>query len=157
MGSGFAGTGGFVLRVLDGADPVTEYVPGHTYTVEISNSVGYAGFLLQSVRGVPGSPDVDGVGTFSFENLSLYQQNGLCTNPASSVTHTLTRPPQQLLVDRFNWLAPAAGTGSVTFHLVGVVSRFVWYGGGAAITLTLLEGVSAVDSWSWGAVRSLYR
>ena len=156
MGGGVAGTGGFVIRVLDRTGPITQYSPGKTYAVEVSDSTAYAGFLLQSVKGIPGNANVDGVGVFAWSDSTLYH-HAPCGTAASSVTHTYARTIARLRADTFRWSAPPAGTGPVTFHLVGVVSRFEWYGRGVLITTSLLEGGDPIESLAWSRIKSLYR
>lgn len=159
MGGGQAGTGGFVIQVRDESGQVTHYFPGKTYTVEISNPGPYAGFLLQCVKGMPGSPNVGGAGTFAWSDSTLYQ-NGPCTTRQSSVTHQFARswPPMgRRTADQFTWTAPAAMTGPVTFHMVGVVTQYAWYGRVPMITLSLLEGSTPVSSLSWAQIKSLFR
>jgi Reeler domain-containing protein len=159
MGGGQAGTGGFVIRVFDDTGPVTHYSPGQTYTVEISNVAAYPGFLLQCVRGVPGTPNVGGAGVFAWTDAALYH-HGPCSTPASSVTHEFARayPPEgRRISDSFRWTAPDIGTGSVTFHLVGVRSQYEWYGAETLLIYTLLEGGIPVSSPSWSAIKNLFR
>ncbi len=159
MGAGQAGSGGFLIQVRDESGPVTHYSPGETYTVEISNSVAYAGFLLQSVKGMPGSPNVNGVGNFTWAETDMYH-NGPCSTPVSSVTHHLVRTfpmTNRRLADAFSWTAPAAGTGAVTFHLVGVVTQYAWYGRQASLTQPLLEGSTPVHSQRWSEIKNLFR
>ncbi len=158
MGSGQSGTGGFVLRVFDADGPVTHYSPGEVYTVEISNSADYAGFLLQCVKGIPGNPNVNGVGVFAWDESTLYQ-NGPCTTPAASVTHRTARAvvTGRRKTDTVRWTAPPKDTGTVTFHLVGVGSRFAWYGRGTLITTSLMEGGTPVHGGTWSEIKALYR
>ncbi|HZM17663.1 MAG TPA: Reeler domain-containing protein [Candidatus Krumholzibacteria bacterium] len=159
MGGGQAGTGGFVIRVFDDTGPVTHYSPGATYTVEISNTAAYPGFLLQCVRGVPGTPNLGGAGVFTWTDSALYH-NGPCSTPTSSVTHAFARayPPEvRRTSDTFLWTAPAIGTGSVTFHLVGVRSQYEWYGQETLLLYTLMEGGVPVRAPSWSAIKNLFR
>jgi hypothetical protein len=156
MGSGQAGTGGFAISVTDDQGPVTHYTPGATYNVTISNSVPYPGFLLQCVKGMPGSPNVQGVGRFSWTD-SLFYQEGPCFESGPNVTHTVDRVRARLSADTFAWTAPDSGTGSVTFHLVGVINSRTWYGLETKLIATLLEGAkTAVSSPTWGSVKALY-
>jgi len=158
MGSGQAGTGGFVLRVLDADGPITHYSPGQVYTVEVSNSIAYPGFLLQCVRGMPGTPNVNGAGVFAWDEATLYQ-NGPCSTPAASVTHRSARSTGagRRNIDTVRWTAPAKGSGTVTFHLVGVSSRFAWFGRGTLIVTSLMEGGTPVTGGTWSQIKALYR
>ena len=157
MGNGRFGTGGFVLAIQDDAGPVTHYVPGLTYNVVISNTESnYAGFLVQSVAGTPGNPNTNGVGQFEWGELGMFR-NGPCAKPLSSVGHTDQRVATPRASDVLLWTAPPVGTGSVTFHLVGVKSRFEWWGRETLITLIVLEGTTAVNSATWSRVKSLFR
>ena len=155
MGGGAPGNGGFTVEVRDEIGPVTHYGPGKQYTVTIANAVGYPGFLLQCVKGMPGVPNQNGVGTFSWST-SIYQ-HGPCFNDVSSVTHTSDRAAMKLSTDSFTWTAPDVGTGPVTFHMVGVISRFAWYGYDALIINSLLEGpATPVSSPTWSSIKALY-
>ena len=150
------GTGGFAVQVSDGNGIVTEYIPGETYTVTLSSGVPYRGFLLQSVAGDAGSssPNSNGVGSFSLGGDPNYQHVGACIVATSSVTHTSARTSAGLSNDSFTWTAPGEGTGDVTFHAVGVVTRTEWYGQQTLITTTLSEGtVTAVPPGASVAMR----
>lgn len=142
MGESGTGTGGFVIAVTQNDEAVTEYLPGQTYTVTLSAPTEYRGFLLQSVAGDPGAPDVDAAG--EFVDLADGYVNGPCTVATASVGHSIARRGTPATSDSFSWVAPDQGTGPVTFHAVGVFSRFDWYGQETLITTTLAEGM-AVD------------
>jgi len=157
MGNGVAGAGGFVIVVRDSEGPITRYTPGVSYTVVVSNTESdYAGLLLQSVRGNPGAPNSNGVGEFSWSETGMFQ-HGPCQNAASTVTQTFTRAFSRRTSDVFQWLAPPRGTGTVTFHLVGVRSQFLWYGAVPRITATIEEDTTPVQAPTWSRVRSLFR
>jgi len=135
-----SGTGGFVVEVAEpGGPPVAAYLPGEVYDVTLRNTLGtaYKGFLIQSVRGAPGAPDTDGVGTFqeTIDHAYVFY----CAAPFSSLTHGGSRVDNPVTEDSFVWTAPEAGTGPVTFHAVGVVSLTEWYGEDTLITTTLQE------------------
>lgn len=155
MGQSQPGTGGFVIEVTKDGDPVTAYAPGSTYTVTLSAPTDYTGFLLQSVAGDPGVPNENGAGEFM--NLGAQYQNGPCAVEASSVGHSLARRNAAVASDSFEWVAPEAGTGPVTFHAVGVYSRFDWHGQETLIVTTLSEGdVVDTGTESWSTVKSRY-
>ena len=157
MGGGRSGSGGFTVEVRDDVGPVTRYTPGQTYSVIVSNSeADYSGLLLQSVRGNPGNPNTNGVGIFSWSEESSFQ-HGPCRSAASTVTQTVQRASARRTSDVFQWTAPPHGTGTVTFHLVGVRSRFLWYGAVPPITTTLDEDTTPVESPTWSKVKSTFR
>ena len=149
MGEGLPGTGGFAIEVTRDGQPVAEYEPGITYTVTLEAPQAYRGFLLQSVAGAPGAPNQNGVGTFV--DFGVDYANGPCAVPGSSVGHALARRNAPVASDSFQWVAPPAGTGPVSFHAIGVYSRFVWHGEQDLIVTTLgeagtVDGVA--ESWS---------
>lgn len=155
MGTGQAGTGGFVIEVTREGEPVASYAPGATYTVTLSAPSPYRGFLLQSVAGAPGVPDQNGAGEFS--NLGAQYENGPCAAATSSVGHNLGRRNAPAASDTFEWVAPPAGTGDVTFHAVGVYSRFVWHGQETLITTTLSEGgIVDTEAESWTTLKTRF-
>lgn len=157
MGSSGNGTGGFVIEVSQDGGTVAEYVPGATYTVTLSAPEAYTGFLLQSVAGAPGQPDQNGVGAFT--NLAEGYRSGPCSVAASSVGHTRARRNAPVTSDTFEWVAPAEGTGDVTFHAVGVYSRFDWYGESELIVTTLTEGAATVsqDASDFSTLKARYQ
>lgn len=156
MGGSQAGTGGFLVTVRDGAGVVDRYTPGREYSVEITCPANYKGFLLQSVEGAPGVPGLFGTGVFAWSDSTLYM-NGPCQPASATVTHTSLRAGAPRGSDTFQWTAPAAGTGPVTFHLVGVVSRYQWYGRNPIITKLLAEAPTGIAEVSWIRVKQLYR
>ena len=91
-------------------------------------------------------------------NLASQYQRAPCAVAASSVGHTSARRSSASDSDTFEWVAPPAGTGDVTFHAVGVYSRFDWYGQETLITTTLSEGGTVdTDDATWSTVKSRFR
>jgi len=159
------GTGGFTLSVKSAGVAATSYVGGQVYTVTLSNAAIYAGFLIQAIPGttnIPGAAAGTGVnvyGTFATPNatanLAQLKPCGLNSNAAGSVTHTQNRVNFQQASDSFTWTAPAAGTGTVQFQAVGVVTALNWFGQTNLITYTLTDSsVVATSSTAAGGVAS---
>ena len=104
------------LAILDGgSNPVTEYIPGDTYTlryVVTSSSGNPAGYGMQSV----GLTNANGAA-------------GTLINPSTANTQIVNLAGKQYLehdgisstgVFQTNWTAPSIGTGNVSFYAKGI-------------------------------------
>ena len=92
--------------------PNSGYVPGTTYTITINASHSGSkrfGFEITAERN-----SFEKIGTFKLINDELTQ----FTNDSSAVTHTFKGTIANDSISwKFNWLAPEAGFGDVTFYL----------------------------------------
>lgn len=131
MSASQPGTGGYTVTVSK-----PSYTPGETLTITVSGAIEFKGFLIQSVRGSPGAPNVSQAGTFSALPSNTRFADA-CGNPDSAVTHSQTNPSRTSVV--LSWTAPPSGTGTVTFHAVVVRSIGEWYGQTNLVTATITE------------------
>jgi len=142
MGSqGGAGTGNFELSITDtDNNPVTDYIPGDMYSVTLAQTDGnnYAGYLVHSVAGSPGTKNTNGAGQFMEPSDAAFQTKD-CSLSNNAVSHTSSRVRSKMSSDTWSWTAPDAGTGDVTFHAIAVVSTSTWFGRQTDITLTVNE------------------
>jgi hypothetical protein len=105
------------IELLDGANPVTEYEPGKTYIMRVTNTVG------------TGSPDKYGFQAVVLN--SANQQAGNWGDPGAG-RHTITIANRKYVehslpavsnVFDVEWIAPAAGAGAVTFYSASVAAE----------------------------------
>lgn len=91
--------------------PASGYVPGQTYT--IIAAVGQQGISKYGFQISPQSPSGTLLGSLAITNSSATKIVG-----TKYVTHTAggTAAPSFARTWSFNWTAPAAGTGNVTFY-----------------------------------------
>lgn len=91
--------------------PASGYVPGQTYT--ITAAVGQQGISKYGFQISPQSPTGTLLGSLAITNSSATKIVG-----TKYVTHTAggTSAPSFARTWSFNWTAPAAGTGNVTFY-----------------------------------------
>lgn len=92
--------------------PVTGYVPGQTYTITASGThtgVSRFGFEVTAER-------AGGIKTGGFSITDAVQTK--LTNNSNAVTHTASgfSPSGSSKSWSFNWIAPASGSGMVTFY-----------------------------------------
>jgi len=155
------GNGSVVITGLAG---LTEYVPGQTYTVgAVVQHSGQSrwGFEMTVLK------DSDNLMAGSFADLSpltaVQSSGGKSYIGHSTITPgtdgTLTGFPVGTWA--FNWTAPAAGAGSITFYVAGNAANNSGTNQGDFIytnSLTLNEGAStAVEATTWGKIKLLYR
>jgi len=145
MSSSQSGTGGFSLNVfsLGTTSTPSQIVGGTSYTVSISNSVNYAGFLVTAGTSISGNE-----GSFSFGNSGDNSDLQTGSNGCGGATHTINRVNSQRSSDQFSWTAPAtlsSGT-TVTFYGVGVITAANWYGELNHITSSTINFVAAPTS-----------
>jgi hypothetical protein len=116
-----------LFHLLDSTQPVTEYIPGHTYTVyfnaeneDTSKSLPQFGFQLSAVTVYntnlqAGSFDTTNAGSpiliQNVNNIQLVEQSRSSNSFATVNGH-------QLYASSFTWTAPATNIGPVTFYLV---------------------------------------
>jgi hypothetical protein len=127
-----ATTGITVAMELDSAGvATTHYVPGHTYTVKItgtnttSNSLPIFGFQVSCIKGSTTLDTPVNAGTFATTGLpasvrytAAQAGNFVCNviehgSPISATTGG--GATGSTYVESFNWTAPAAGTGTISF------------------------------------------
>jgi len=133
-----SGTDQFIIQIIDSvtAAAVTTYENGKLYNVTLSHNSIYLGFLLQAVKGSPGTAGQSLLGTFS--SLPSDLQNAPdCSPTAASVCHTQTRHDNPRSSDAVQWTAPATGQTDITFLGVGVINVDQWYGQTNLISQTL--------------------
>ncbi|MGQ9863544.1 MAG: choice-of-anchor V domain-containing protein [Bacteroidia bacterium] len=115
--SGGTATGSIQIQLLRGSTPVTEYVPGETYTVQVQitgtnlpSSPGY-GFSMTAL-----DPGNQIAGTFSGTGVSLQTASGKQYVGHSGVSTTGSWT--------FSWQAPATNVGNVKFYVgYNIVNR----------------------------------
>lgn len=117
-GGSFTGAG-ITVQLLSGGSPVTSYIPGASYTLQvkvtrtgISTAGYYYGYQTVCVKTSDNS-DVAGWGTIPGGSHSA-TWNARTYIEQSATIHTLT--PAAINVP---WTAPASGTGSVVFYAAG--------------------------------------
>lgn len=115
IGSVQNGTGENIVTFLSGVTPVTEYTPGNTYTVSLVMSSdpakkGFSATALKSTNAMAGTFTGDGTigGTQDFTNTPGTRQY---------VSHTSTSNTSSQNSWLWSWVAPTAGTGTVTFYV----------------------------------------
>ena len=99
-----------IFRVLEGSEPVTDYIPGNEYTIELSlsNATERKGFdvVLCSETGDMGS----------FE--ALPEQQGVQVYSGSDVVFATHSINTGIDVWRWKWTAPMQDPGPVTFNIL---------------------------------------
>lgn len=127
------------FEVLDGDDPIQNYIPGQTYTVrftlEATNNPAAYGFQMVALQG----NDNEDAGTFATPPAG-FQLSEL--NNRTYVEHASRSSTNVLEVE---WTAPDAGTGDVRFYAAGnAVNGANGSGGDNGVKLdeplTLMEG-----------------
>lgn len=139
---GSFGTTTVSVQVLDGATPITSYVPGQTYTVQTtitagSGSPGRYGSQVVALLSGAGNPQAGSFGTPSTIGTRISTLNGreyFEHGNGSNTTGVFTAP----------WTAPAAGSGAVTLYGIGMAANNNGGVGGdnvsSQITVSLSEG-----------------
>ncbi len=100
-------------------EPVTNYTPGQTYRVIVTNIVGSGsptgfGFQIVNLKAAEGE---DGDDSASFSNPSGNAKIAVASNTGRQYTeHNGVSETNSFEVD---WTAPAQGTGAVTFYACG--------------------------------------
>ncbi len=104
------------IQLLDGADAITEYEPGKAYTIKV----------IINKTGFPGSYGFQAVALDDAENQA---GEWALIGPDKHVKKLSDRDYLELrspsLVNSFRsqWIAPASGTGDVTFYAAGIASN----------------------------------
>jgi hypothetical protein len=141
----------FIAELATPTTPVTSYVPGHAYKVNIgaSNTSGALSRFGFQVSCVKASSTNMQEGTFavgSTPNIALRTSGGL-----SIMEHTapIAAIATGIYGVSFDWTAPAAGTGSVKFFgIVNVVNNDNTTGGDQpnVATATITEATTSVGN-----------
>lgn len=171
------GSGNEIFQLTTLPALITEYIPGQTYNFGlglIDPGMVRFGFEVTALRDSDNSP----AGTFdTFIDSRVTTVSGGGRTYVCHTTNGVTSPsdppdPQDgtwwsatpssdPAVWAFQWTAPAAGTGDVTFYASGVSANgnnddsgdFGYFG-----SMTLTEGVpSAVVPMTWGKIKERYR
>ncbi len=126
------------IELLDGTDPVTEYTPGKTYTLRITNTPG------------TGTPS-----RFGFQAVALNSADNQAGDwgDVGSGKHTVTLSGRKYVEHsapspgntfEMEWIAPDAGTGDVTFYSASLAANGNSSNSGdgvASNSLTVTEGM----------------
>ena len=138
------------VQLLSGSSPVTSYIPGASYTLQIRvasasiTSLGYH-YGFQTVCVKAGSPytDVAGWGTLPGVAHSLVWNTRTYVEQSATILSTTTP------FVSIPWTAPTSGTGSVTFYSAGcLVNNNHLPTGDTGITnvLTITESAGCVPA-----------
>ncbi len=146
-----------LIEVLDGTGAaITEYVPGQTYRVKVTNEVvagDPAGFGFQ-VLALKASLDIDGDDVAAFSNPANNVKIAIATsNGRQYAEHDGVSETNTFEVD---WTAPATGTGAVSFYSCGnaVNDNNMNSGDASACTkIELAEGESSSTFEADGGVK----
>jgi hypothetical protein len=146
----------------------TSYIPGQHYTFTVSLSRAGAtrwGFEVTSLFTTGGAY----AGTLAApSNLTLFQtktsKGYVSQTNTLGVDGTFAGTSNGSVVWSFDWTAPAAGAGNVTFYLVGVAANFDDDAGPGDLVYTtavsVTEGTTTAATTtnkSWGWLKSTYR
>ena len=110
-----SGSGNFALTAP------ASYVPGESVPITLSGQVGFKGILIYALDGSSNRVGVWQIG-------SGYQAMTICGSVAANqatMTHTSNTVKSVPVV--FNWTAPAALTGTVTFKALVMPSMFSYF------------------------------
>ena len=121
------------IQLLDGSNVVTEYEPGKAYTLRISIVPGNgtpARYGFQAVA-LNGSDNQAG----SWGTLGSGQQVAVLSN-RDYLEHSL---PSSENIFESEWVAPAVGTGDVTFYAAGVAANGAGGSTGDGVANTTLD------------------
>ncbi len=105
------------IELLDGADPVSEYMPGKTYTLRITNTPG---------TGTPSKYGFQAVALNSSDNQAgdwgdIGSGRHISTMSGRKyVEHSAPSPANTFEME---WIAPGAGSGTVTFYSASVAAN----------------------------------
>lgn len=104
------------IKLLDsGSSEVTEYIPGETYTLQMTiNHTGATGFGIQSVALFDDNSTAGAWATIG----STVKLSTLNSRTYGEQTSTSSSN-----VFEFEWVAPVAGSGNVTFYANGVAAN----------------------------------
>ena len=131
------------IVIMDGSTAVTEYVPGQTYTVEVTINAGNGSPAEYGLQAVALTETNEQAGSYADPGapLAIKALNNLDyiehTSPSNSNTFT------------FDWIAPAAQSGPVTIYASGVAANDGMGSGGDgadAGSITLTELVSGINN-----------
>lgn len=103
------GTAENVLIVSDGANPVTEYIPGNVYTVSLglASNPAKKGFQATAL-------DPSNTMAGNFTSLAGVNVNGTARKYAN---HTSASNTSSTVAWQWTWTAPATNVGNVTFYV----------------------------------------
>ncbi len=117
---GAASLNGFGSCEIIFEEDITEYAPGETYQISVSTTDGAAslyGMQMVAIEGNPGANTSPSVGDFvtpvGMQIRTQGNRNYLTHQNTNNTTGDWT----------FEWIAPAAGTGSVTFYLAALAAN----------------------------------
>lgn len=150
------------ITLLSGANSVTSYVPGASYTLQIkvtsasgAPKYGFDAMCVTSTThaNVNGWPATMPTGT---KKTTVSSRTYVEQSSAQTATGT---SPSSYKTFSFTWTAPAAGTGSVTFYAAGLAVNGTGSTSGdspsAGVNLTVTEsGTVPVEITSVRAIRS---
>ena len=143
----------------------SSYTPGQTYPITVSLARSGAlrwGFESTALN----SSDNSAAGSFALtSNLTLLQSKSgksyVSQTNLNGPDGTYPGTPDGPVSWSFNWTAPSAGAGAVTFYAVGVAADNDGNDGGGDLVYTVSTGASEgsptpASSTTWGKIKALY-
>lgn len=141
------------------------YLPGQTYTITVSLARGGSmrwGFELTSLQTSSGNMAGTLVNTTAYTGTQTVASKVYISQTTATLDGSFAGTANGPVTWSFDWIAPAVGTGSVTFYAGAVAADnsgdpdagdFVY-----TATAASSEGTSIdVKEMTWGAIKAMYR
>ena len=125
------------IELLDGTDPVSEYMPGKTYTLRITNTPGTGDPSRYGFQAVALNDSDDQAGDWGDVGSGKHT---VTLSGRDYVEHSAPSPSNTFEME---WIAPDAGAGNVTFYSASIAANGNSSNSGdgvASSTLNIAEG-----------------